>query len=87
MMFKIGYLGEPFAPDVQAPTLWESNGEFATYSDVLTEARQTANGIQAHSFVIEWSSGTTDRYVRDGDAWRRLSAHCLERFRRSLQAT
>jgi hypothetical protein len=72
MMLKIEYFAETVAPGVQPPTLWESSGDFATYNDVLTEARQTAKGIEAHSFVIEWSSGTSDRYVRDGDVWRRL---------------
>jgi hypothetical protein len=74
MMLKIGYFAEPFASGVQPPTLLDSSGDFATYNDVLIVARQTANDVQAHSFVIEWPGGTSDRYIRNGDEWRRLDA-------------
>jgi hypothetical protein len=76
MMLKIGYFAEPFAPGVKPLSLpiLAGSGEFATYNDVLIVARQTANDVQAHSFVIEWPGGTSDRYIRNGDVWSRLDA-------------
>jgi hypothetical protein len=47
MMLKIGCFAEPS----QLSTLLISNGDFATYTDVLVAARQTANDLQAYSFI------------------------------------
>jgi hypothetical protein len=70
MMLKIGYFAEPSAPGAKPAVLWVASGDFATYSGVIGAARQTAQDLEAHSFSIDWPSGASDLYFRDGEGWR-----------------
>jgi hypothetical protein len=72
MAVIIGYFAEPLAPSVQPANLYIASGEFATYDEALITAHRTADQIQAHSFVIDFADGTSERHVRDEDGWRRL---------------
>jgi len=38
----------------------------SSHSEALITARYTADQIQAHSFVIDFADGTTDRHVLSG---------------------
>ena len=70
MMLRIGYFAEPSAPDVRPTVLLAVSNQFGTYGDALVTAQQTARDLEAHSFSIDWPSGTSDRYFKDGDGWR-----------------
>ena len=74
MILTVGYFVEPSAPGAQPANLTVANSDFATYSEALTTTRDTADQIQAHSFVIDFPDGTTERHVRDSDGWRRDDA-------------
>jgi hypothetical protein len=60
MILTIAYFAEPSTPDAQPA--------------ILTVARSTADQLQAHSFVIDFPDGTTERHVRDGERWREKDA-------------
>jgi hypothetical protein len=70
MLVTIGYYAEPSAPGVQPANLLVANGNFATRDDALLTARTTAEQLQAHSFIIDFPDGTSERHVRDGEKWR-----------------
>jgi len=70
MTVTIAYFAEPSVPGVQPANLSIAEGDFATHEEALIKARHTADGLQAHSFVIDFSDGTSERHVRDGDGWR-----------------
>ena len=74
MILTIGYFAEPSTPGTQPAILTVANGNLATHSEALTAARNTTDQLQAHSFVIDFSDGTTERHVRDGDGWRENDA-------------
>jgi hypothetical protein len=69
-MLTIGYFAEPSAPGAQPANLTVANSGFATHAEALITAQGTADRLQAHSFVIDFPDGTTERYVRDGAEWR-----------------
>jgi hypothetical protein len=70
MILTIAYFAEPSTPDAQPAILTVANGGLATHSEALATARNTADQLQAHSFVIDFPDGTTERHVRDGERWR-----------------
>jgi len=70
MMLKIRYLAEASAPGAKPAVLLAVSGQFAAYGDALLTAQQSAPDRDAHSFTIDWPSGTSDHYFRDGDGWR-----------------
>jgi hypothetical protein len=70
MILTIGYFAEPSAPGAQPANLTVANSGFATHNEALMTARGTADLLQAHSFVIDFPDGTTERHVRDGEGWR-----------------
>jgi hypothetical protein len=74
MILTVGYFAEPSAPGAQPANLTVANSGFATHGEALTAARNTADQIQAHSFVIDFLDGTNERHVRDSDGWRRDDA-------------
>ena len=74
MILTIGYFAEPSTPGAQPAILTVANGGLATHSEALATARNTADQLQAHSFVIDFPDGTTERHVRDGDGWREKDA-------------
>ena len=67
MILTVGYFAEPSTPGAQPAILTVANGGFATHSEALVTARNTADQLQAHSFVIDFPDGTTERHVRDRD--------------------
>ena len=69
MILTVGYFAEPSTPGAQPATLTVANGGFATHSEALITARNTADQLRAHSFVIDFPDGTTERHVWDGDGW------------------
>jgi hypothetical protein len=71
MILTIGFFAEPSAPGAQPANLTVASGGLTTLSDALITARQTADQIQAHSFVIDFPDGTTERHIRDSEGWRR----------------
>jgi hypothetical protein len=74
MILTIGYFAEPSTPGAQPAILTVANGGFATHSEALITARNTADRLHAHSFVIDFPDGTTERHVWDGDGWREKDA-------------
>lgn len=70
MAVIIGYFAEASAPSVQPANLYIASGEFATCEEALITAHHTADRLLAHSFVIDFADGTSERHVRDGDGWR-----------------
>ena len=74
MILTIAYFAEPSTPDAQPAILTVANGGLATHSEALATARNTADQLQAHSFVIDFPDGTTERHVRDGERWREKDA-------------
>jgi hypothetical protein len=74
MAVIIGYFAEPSAPSIQPANLYIASGEFATCEEALITAHHTAHRLQAHSFVIDFADGTSERHVRDEDGWRREDA-------------
>jgi hypothetical protein len=74
MILTIAYFAEPSTPGAQPAILTVANGGLATHSEALTTARNTADQLQAHSFVIDFPDGTTERHVRDGERWREKDA-------------
>ena len=70
MTVTIAYFAEPSAPGVQPANLSIAESDFATHEEALKKARHTADRLQAHSFVIDFQDGTSERHVRDGDGWR-----------------
>jgi hypothetical protein len=74
MILTVGYFAEPSAPGAQPANLTVANSSLATYSEALTTARDTADQLQAHSFVIDFPDGTTERHVRGDDGWGRDDA-------------
>jgi hypothetical protein len=71
MILTIGFFAEPSAPGAQPANLTVASGGLTTHTDALITARHTADQIQAHSFVIDFPDGTTERHIRDSDGWRR----------------
>jgi|SRR5580700_3339751 hypothetical protein len=74
MILTIAYFAEPSTPDAQPAILTVANGGLATHSEALATARNTADQLQAHSFVIDFPDGTTERHIRDGERWREKDA-------------
>ena len=74
MILTVGYFAEPSTAGAQPAILTVANGGFATHSEALMTARITADQLQAHSFVIDFPDGTTERHVRDEDGWREKDA-------------
>jgi hypothetical protein len=74
MTLTVGYFAKPSTPGAQPAILTVANGGFATHGEALITARSTADQLQAHSFVIDFPDGTTERHIRDGDGWRENDA-------------
>jgi hypothetical protein len=74
MILTVGYFAEPSTPGAQPSILTVANAGFATHSEALVTARNTADQLQAHSFVIDFPDGTTERHVRGGEGWRENDA-------------
>jgi hypothetical protein len=74
MILTVGYFAEPSTPGAQPAILTIANGGFATHNEALITARNTAERLQAYSFVIDFPDGTTERHVRDADGWRENDA-------------
>jgi hypothetical protein len=62
MILTVGYFAEPSTPGAQPANLTVANSGFVTHAEALTTARHTADQIQAHSFVIDFPDGTTERH-------------------------
>ncbi len=74
MILTVGYFAEPSTPGARPANLTVANSGFVTHAEALATARHTADQIQAHSFVIDFPDGTTERHIRDSDGWRRDDA-------------
>jgi hypothetical protein len=70
MILTIAYFAEPSTPGAQPAILMVANGGLA-HSEALATARNTADQLQAHSFVIDFPDGTTERH---GERWREKDA-------------
>jgi hypothetical protein len=74
MILTIAYFAEPSTPDAQPAILTVANGGLATHSEALATARSTADQLQAHSFVVDFPDGTTERHIWDGERWQEKDA-------------
>ena len=61
MILTIAYFAEPSTPGAQPAILTVANGGLA-HSEALATARNTGDQLQAHSFVIDFPDGTTERH-------------------------
>ena len=54
MILTIAYFAEPSTPGAQPAILTVANGGLVTHSEALATPRNTADQLQAHSFVIDF---------------------------------
>jgi hypothetical protein len=69
MILTVGYFAEPSTPGAQPAILMVASGGFATHSEALITARNTADRLHVYSFVIDFPDGTTELHVWDRDGW------------------